>query len=136
MKYLWDTDTCIYWFKGIEKIKEGIKRVGENNIAISIITLGELNYGVYFSEYIEQNLERLANFLTKVEITYLDEEIVEEYGKRKAKLRKEGRLIEDFDLLNASVALNKNWTLVTNNLAHYERIEGLKIENWLKERNL
>ncbi|MEW6620736.1 MAG: PIN domain-containing protein [bacterium] len=131
MKYLLDTDTCIYWFKGIDKIKERVKKVGEDNLAVSIITIGELKYGAYFSKYVEQNLKRLSDFLKKVEIAYLNEESIDQYGRNKANLRKEGRLIEDFDLLNASVALSRSWILVTNNLRHYERIKELKVENWL-----
>jgi len=75
---------------------------------------------------VKQNLQKLADFLRKVELVYLDEKSIDQYGKIKADLRREGRLIEDFDLLNASIALSKDWTFVTNNLRHYERIEGQK----------
>ena len=84
----------------------------------------------------KQNLQKLADFLRKVELVYLDEKSIDQYGKIKADLRREGRLIEDFDLLNASIALSKDWTFVTNNLRHYERIEGLKIENWMEDGGL
>ena len=133
MKYLLDTDTCIYWFKGAEKIKEGVKRVGEENLAISIITIGELKYGAYYSKKVEENLEKLSNFLRKVEIVNLDEENIDQYGKSKADLRRQECLIEDFDLLNASIALSNGWTLVTNNIKHYARIGHLKFENWIEE---
>ena len=133
MKHLLDTDICIYWLKGIDEIKKGVERTGEDNLAISIITLGELKYGAYYSKRVKQNLQKLADFLRKVELVYLDEKSIDQYGKIKADLRRRGRLIEDFDLLNASIALSKNWTFVTNNLRHYERIEGLKIENWMED---
>ncbi|MBU0702205.1 hypothetical protein KKE26_13090 [bacterium] len=79
----------------------------------------------------EENLGKLSNFLKNIKVVNLDEESIDQYGKSKADLRRKGRLIEDFDLLNASIALSKGWTLVTNNIKHYERIQTLKIENWL-----
>jgi len=136
MKHLLDTDICIYWLKGVDEIKKGVKRTGEDNLAISIITLGELKYGAYYSKHVKQNLQKLADFLRKVELVYLDEKSIDQYGNIKADLRRKGRLIEDFDLLNASIALSKDWTFVTNNLRHYERIEGLKIENWMEDGGL
>jgi len=80
---------------------------------------------------VEENLGKLSNFLKNIKVVNLDEESIDQYGKSKADLRRKGRLIEDFDLLNASIALSKGWTLVTNNIKHYERIQTLKIENWL-----
>ena len=52
------------------------------------------------------------------------------FGELKAKLEKSGKTIDDMDLLIGSTALTHNLILVTNNISHFERIEGLEIENW------
>ena len=55
MKYVWDTDICIYWLKGYEQIKEKVKEVGEDSINITIITLAELKFGAYNSQKVKEN---------------------------------------------------------------------------------
>lgn len=55
---------------------------------------------------------------------------METFGDLKAKLEKAGKTIDDMDLLIGSTALSHNLILVTNNIKHLEKIEGLEIENW------
>ena len=62
-----------------------------------------------------------------------NQESSEYYGKIKAQLSHSGRIIEDMDILIASIALANEGILVTNNTAHFKRIKGLKLENWMKE---
>ena len=132
MNYLLDTDICIYWFKGKEQVKEKVRQVGINNLRITIITLAELKYGAYYSKEVNRNLEKINHFLQKVEVITLDEMTITKFGQIKAHLRNQGKLIEDFDILNASCALVNNCILVTNNIGHFKRIDELKIENWLE----
>jgi len=131
MKYVWDTDICIYWLKGYEQIKEKVKEVGEDSINITIITLAELKFGAYNSQKVKENLEVIKKFLSKMKVLNLDENSVDKYGEIKTKLRRSGELIEDFDILIASIAIVNNAILVTNNVDHFKRIEELRIENWL-----
>jgi tRNA(fMet)-specific endonuclease VapC len=59
--YVLDTNTCIYWLKGIEEIREKVKQVGANNLKITIVTLAELRYGAYNSRKVEENLKITFN---------------------------------------------------------------------------
>ncbi|OPX25461.1 MAG: twitching motility protein PilT [Candidatus Latescibacteria bacterium 4484_107] len=131
MSYLLDTDICIYWLNGREEIKRKVKEVGENDLNMAIITLGELRYGAYYSERVDRNLKRIDDFLGKIKVIPLNEASMDKFGQIKADLRRQGKLIEDLDMLIASVAIVKDCVLVTNNTNHFKRIAGLKLENWL-----
>ncbi|MCD6336107.1 MAG: type II toxin-antitoxin system VapC family toxin [Candidatus Latescibacteria bacterium] len=131
MSYLLDTDICIYWLNGREEIKRKVKEVGENDLNMAIITLGELRYGAYYSERGDRNLKRIDDFLGKIKVIPLNEASMDKFGQIKADLRRQGKVIEDLDMLIASVAIVKDCILVTNNTNHFKRISGLKLENWL-----
>lgn len=133
MTYVWDTDTCIYWLKGREEIRRKVREIGEGNIGITLITLAELKYGAYSSQRVERNLKNIENLLQKVKVLNLDQDSVDRFGCIKAELRKRGKLIEDFDILIASMTLANDGILITNNTEHFKRIEGLKLENWLEQ---
>ena len=90
----------------------------------------ELYYGAYKSKKVESNLAKIKTLETSLEIIPLGSEVVEVFGMCKAKLEKKGTPLDDFDLILASSALTHNLVLVTNNLKHFKKIEGLKIENW------
>ena len=131
MSYLLDTDICIYWLNGKEEIKRKVKEVGENELDMAIITLGELRYGAYYSERVNRNFKRIDDFLGKIKVIPLNEACMDKFGQIKADLRRQGKLIEDLDMLIASVAIVKDCVLVTNNTNHFKRISGLRLENWL-----
>ena len=63
----------------------------------------------------------------------LTQESANKFGSIKSTLRKKGELIEDFDILIASITMINNGILVTNNTEHFKKIERLKLENWLEE---
>ena len=81
----------------------------------------------------KENLKNIDNFLRKVEILPLHEEATDIFGKLKVELRRIGRMIEDFDILIASITLSHGGILVTNNVEHFKKIRGLSYENWLEE---
>lgn len=130
--YILDTNTCIYWLKGREEIRKKIEQVGTNNLKMTIITLAELRYGAYNSQKVQENLKNINNFLKKVRVLLLNEDSVDRFGKIRVDLRRSGQIIDDFDILIAAITLSNGGILVTNNTAHFERVEGLKVENWLK----
>ena len=132
MSYILDTDICIYWLRGREEIKQKIQEVGEENLGITAITLAELRYGAYCSAKADQNLKAIDNFVKKVRVLTLNNESADRFGKMKTDLRRKGELIDDFDILNASIALTQGAIFVTNNVDHFRRIPELKIENWLR----
>ncbi len=126
MKYLLDTDVLINHFRGKENI--GLPIIGEG-VGISIITLGELLYGVYKSNNPQNNLTKLEHDLIGIEVSTknLDEITMYQFAKIKAQLEKKGQRLEDFDLLIAATALVNGFTLVTKNIKHFKRIKGLKL---------
>lgn len=130
MKYLLDTDICIYWLKGRNQVREKINQLDRSEIAICSITVSELYFGAYNSSKIEKNLITAETFIQSLPVILLSNETLKKFGQLKAKLRQAGTPLADFDLLIASVAITEDLILVTNNLRHYQRIVGLKLENW------
>lgn len=131
--YILDTDTCIYWLNGKEKIRKKVKQVGTNNLRTTIITFAELRYGAYSSQKMEENLKKIDNFLKMVKMLPLDRDSADRFGKLKTDLRDKGQMISDFDILIAAITLRYNGILVTNNTEHFKRIGGLNYENWLEK---
>lgn len=130
MKYLLDTNICIYWFKGLSSIKTKIDSIDIDDITVSLITIGELLYGAHNSNNIEKNLLKISEFEDSIGVLPIDRDCLEAYAKIKSKLRSEGKILDDFDILIAATALVNNCIIVTNNTKHFERIDGLSIENW------
>ncbi|MBW4426324.1 MAG: type II toxin-antitoxin system VapC family toxin [Nostoc desertorum CM1-VF14] len=130
MNYLLDTDTCIYWLKGRQPVRDKLLAVGWDEVCICVITAAELYYGAYNSNRVSENLGNAEDFIQNLSVLSLTDPALRKYGELKAELRRIGQTIAEFDLLIASVALAKNYILVTNNTRHYERINGLKLENW------
>jgi tRNA(fMet)-specific endonuclease VapC len=131
MKYLLDTNVCIYFLKQNVKIVAKIASVSADNLAISCFNLTELLYGAYNSEYVDKNLERVRYIENTIKVVPFDRKAIENYAVIKSNLKKHGEMIDDFDILIAAIALSSNMILVTNNKKHFERIPELKIENWL-----
>ncbi len=88
MKYLLDTDICIYWLKGRTSVRDRIKQVGKNELAICVITVTELYFGAYNSNRIEKNLITAENFIKSLPVIALSNETLKKFGQLKAQLRK------------------------------------------------
>jgi tRNA(fMet)-specific endonuclease VapC len=101
------------------------------SIGISTITMAELQYGVHKSQMLEKNQVALNSFLLPLEIAPFEENAAAEYGKIRSALEKSGVSIGSLDTLIGAHAKSLNAILVTNNIREFERIEGLKIENWI-----
>ncbi len=132
MKYLLDTNICIYWLKGDENIERKALEVGLNNLFISFINLSELFYGAYKSQNVEDNLYSVRTIGEKLGFIESSEEVCDKFGDLKSFLEKKGKIIDDADLFIAACSIVNELTLVTNNEKHFRRIKGLKIENWLE----
>ena len=74
----------------------------------------------------------IEEFLLTIEIIESDFEIMKRFGEIKAKLQRQNELISDADIIIAATSLEKSERLITGNIAHFKRIDGLKIENWIK----
>lgn len=131
--FLLDTDTIIYCMKGDTPVQEHLKRHYNDVIKISTVTLMELYYGAYKSQRVTSNLAKIKALEQSIEVVPIGGESVEIFGMLKAQLQMEGLSLDDFDLIIAACALASNLTLVTNNDAHFQGIEGLKLDNWTRQ---
>lgn len=134
MKYMLDTNICIYAIKQKPKIViANIMAHDPSDICISSITYAELMHGVEKSLAIEKNRFALALFLSAIEIREFHASAAEAYGRIRADLEKHGTPIGPLDLLIAGHARAEGCVLVTNNTREFQRVEGLRIENWASE---
>ena len=127
MKYLIDTDWIIHYLRGTKEVIKKIISLKEEGLTISVVSLAEVYEGVYRSSNSFSNEKVLKNFLRGVSVIGINEEICRVFGRERGRLRKEGKLIGDFDLLIASTCLHYNLTILTNNIKHFEKIGNLKI---------
>lgn len=111
----------------LKRIKDEIDR-----IALSSLVVAELDYGAKASQRAKENLEKLYRFLDVVQVVPFDIECAKICGSIKSKLRNIGKPTGEVDVLIAATAMAHKATLVTANKKHFENIEGLKIEVWLK----
>ena len=132
MKYLIDTNICIYIMnrRPVEVLNK-FKKFKLGEIGISTITVSELQYGVRKSKYREKNQKRLEEFLAPFEILSYDETAAKIYGDIRFKLEKRGQPIGPLDQLIAAHTLSQRLILVINNDKEFNRIENLKVENWV-----
>jgi tRNA(fMet)-specific endonuclease VapC len=135
MKYLLDTDICVYWLKADDCIEQTAISVGLVNILVSFMTLSELYYGAYKSQHVNENIAAINLLTTKLAIVESNDEICACFGNLKALLEKLGMIIDDADLFIAACALTTGATLVTNNTKHFKRINGLQLQNWSRYAN-
>lgn len=131
MKYLLDTNICVYLLNGNSALKNRVAEIGIFSIAISNSILAELYFGAYNSRKVAENLKRIELFKKNLRVLSDSEESAMLFGRIKAALKSKGNIIEDFDILIASIAMANNCIVVTNNWDHFSRIEKLQIENWL-----
>jgi tRNA(fMet)-specific endonuclease VapC len=130
MKYLLDTDICIYFLKQNKKIVEKLQDTPEKDLAISVITVAELQFGAFNSKQTQNNLKKVEAFQDIVQTIILTPEITAEYARIKAELRQKGLPVADFDILIGATALVNGLILVTNNTQHFARLPNLPLENW------
>lgn len=128
--YLLDTDIIIYSLKGNAAVQENLRRHRNASLCVSVISLMELYYGAYKSQRVESNLAKVKTIEKTLKAIQAGEEVVELFGMLKSKLEAKGQPADDFDLVIASTALAHNLILVTNNTRHFQKVEGLRLENW------
>ena len=133
MHYLLDTNICIYLIKKRpSKVLERFRQHSPQDVAISTITLFELEYGVEKSQYRKRSEDALAKFLRPLNLVDLDRSSAMQAATIRAQLEKEGMSIGPYDLLIAGLARSRGMTLVTNNTREFERVADLYLENWVE----
>jgi len=127
-----DTDICSYILRDRPTgIQAYFNRIDINQLAISTIVLAELQFGVARLPAPGRLVAAVNNFAAKMHILAWDEGAAIEYAKLRAILELQGTTIEAMDLMIASHALSEDAVLVTNNIGHFARVPGLKLENWI-----
>lgn len=129
-KYLLDTNICIFYMRGKYNLIQKLREVGGNNCYISSITVAELYYGAACCKNPVLEKQRIEMFISNMNILPIDD-CLETYAQAKAHLRRQGTLIDDFDLLIGATAIANNMIAVTENTKHLGLIPNIKIENWI-----
>jgi tRNA(fMet)-specific endonuclease VapC len=127
-KYLLDTNIISYYLKGIENLKEKIT-ADIDSLSISIISYYEIISGLQSIDA-NKRINEFETFCKLIDIINLDKASILASCKIYASLKKSGKLIDDIDILIAGIALSNNLVMITDNTEHFDRIEGLKVENW------
>lgn len=132
MPYLLDTNICIYIIKKKpESVLEKFELIDPDEIAVSMITVAELYFGARKSIFPEKNLNALDKFFLSFNLFDFDIAASMSYSIIRADLELKGTPIGPLDTLIAAHAISLNCTLVTNNQREFNRIAGLRIENWV-----
>lgn len=130
MTYLLDTNICIYIInEQPAQVLQRLIHAGRESLAISVVTVAELAFGVAKSTRAESRA-KLENFVSKFPILDWNQDAAWVYGPLRKTLEAKGQRIGERDLLLACQALALGATMVTNNTREFERVEGMKLENW------
>ncbi len=130
--YLLDTNICAYFIsRRYPSVTQKLREIDPKDIFISSIVAGELAYGVAHSTRVESNRSNLDLFLSNMQVLPWDEQAIWQFGFEKSRLKKLGTPISEIDLLLGCQALALGYIFVTNNTKEFERIDGLKLENWV-----
>lgn len=128
--YILDTNTLVYFFKGIGDISKHLLSQEPTSIGIPSIVLFELEYGIEKSTSPTKRLKQLKSLLSMVRTLPFGKEEASCAAKIRARLETQGQPIGPYDLLIAGTAMANNGILVTHNTKEFGRIDGLQIEDW------
>lgn len=132
--WLLDTNICIYLIKKRpQRLLARLRETDIDRVSVSAITVAELQYGVAKSARPEQNALALGALLAPLRVEPFDDAAATVYGAVRAGLERAGTPIGSLDLLIAAHALALDRALVTNNAREFERVAGLRVENWAAE---
>lgn len=133
MQYLLDTNICIYLIKRRpSEVLERFRKHSPQDVAISTVTLFELQSGIEKSQYRQRAEDALTKFLLPLNVIDLDASAAMEAAGIRAQLEKMGTPIGPYDLLIAGLVKSQEMILVTNNTKEFERVAGLHLENWVE----
>lgn len=124
-----DSDHCIAILRKRLDLREHVPP--DEELATTAISVAELTHGAQRSQRRDDNLARLEVLLSALAVLPFDESAARRFGRLKADLEAAGTPLDDMDLQIASIALENRLPLLTNNIKHFERIQGLELQNWL-----
>lgn len=131
-RYLLDTNICIY-IKNHRpaEVLARFSKLPSGKVAMSVITYGELRFGAEKSAKPKETRHILEQLITLIPVLPMDETVSAHYGKIRQYLQVSGKPIGNNDLWIAAHALASKLVLVTNNVAEFQRVPGLRVENWV-----
>ena len=133
VRYLLDTNICIYIAKhNPAAVRARFERHTANELAMSVVTLGELRNGAEKSQAREKALATIRHLEASIQVAPLSETAGQHYGQIRAALETRGQTIGNNDLWIAAHARAEGWILVTNNEREFKRVKGLQVENWVR----
>lgn len=131
LKFMLDTNICIYTIKRKPAEVREAFNLHQTQLGISTVTLMELIYGAEKSAYPQKNLRVVEGFAGRLEVLDYDQAAAAHSGQLRAELAKAGKTIGAYDQMIAGHARSRGLILVSNNLAEFERVPGLRLENWV-----
>lgn len=131
LAYMLDTNICIYVMKNQpEQLRDKFNSLAEQ-LCISSITLGELQYGAEKSSRREANAMRVQHFIARLQVLSFDDRAALQYGQLRAELERAGTPCGAYDMQIGAHARSEGLTVVTNNMREFTRMPGLRTENWV-----
>ena len=130
-EYLLDTNICIFAMRDKYGVNERLESLNPQQCYVADVTVMELRFGAYKSENKEKNLRIVDNFISKVKVVPFADTI-DAFCQEKLRLQSLDTPIEDYDLFIGCAAKVAGLTMVTDNVQHLSRIDGLEIENWIQ----
>jgi len=130
MRFLLDTDTCIYALKQNEHVIGRLLSTPREDVMVSVITEAELRTGAAKSSSPLKTLRLIENFLSPLTLLDFTSEDAIAYAAVRAKLERAGTPIGPLDTLIAAQAIARRLTVVSNNVREFRRVAGLVVENW------
>ncbi|MGH2533813.1 MAG: type II toxin-antitoxin system VapC family toxin [Thermomicrobiales bacterium] len=127
MRYLVDTDWVIDAFIGIRTAQRTLDELSAEGIGVSIVTYGEIFEGAFGDPDPSARLALFRTHLATFQLVPLTPDVMENFGRIRALLRRHRQLIPDGDLQIAATALTLDLTLLTRNRRHFDRVPGLKL---------
>ncbi len=128
--YILDTNTLIYFFKGMGNVAKKLLSKSPKNILIPSIVLYELEVGIAKSAQPDKRRKQLETLISRVDIAPFDAKEAKITAQIRANLENQGTPIGAYDPLIAGTALSNNAILVTHNIREFQRVEGLEVEDW------
>jgi tRNA(fMet)-specific endonuclease VapC len=130
LKYLLDTNIVIYTMKNRPQLVKRRFQEHHGRMAISAVTLGELVFGAEHSQQVERNLSDIEALVARLEILPFNNAAAYHFGQIRAELYRMGRSIGPYDMMIAGHARACGLLLITNNTKEFERVPGLRIDDW------
>ena len=131
MRHLLDTNTCVDYLTGrYPKVVARLQRSSPGQLCLSSVVVAELRYGADHSARRRTNHGRIDALLDEIDCLDFDLRAAATYGRVRAQLEAVGTPIGPNDMLTAAHALSRGLTVVTDNIAEFGRVKGLRVESW------